>query len=94
MGACACARVRVREHHIEYAPHAEVSSGDVHGNYKDLMHFASNFWKLGIHMCPAKVVFLGDYVDRSPPCRWLACSVSDPFCRGPHSIETAAYLRT
>lgn len=37
--------------------------------------FADTFWKLGLKLCPARVVCLGDYVDR-----------------GPHSIETVAYL--
>ena len=49
--------------------------GDIHGNYKDLLHFESHIWRLGVKLCPANLVFLGDYVDR-----------------GPHSVETLAYL--
>lgn len=49
--------------------------GDIHGNYKDLQFFANSFWKFGLNICPASVLFLGDYVDR-----------------GPHSVETIAYL--
>ena len=49
--------------------------GDFHGNYKDLLHFESHFWRLGVKLCPANLVFLGDYVDR-----------------GPHSVETLAYI--
>jgi predicted phosphodiesterase len=49
--------------------------GDIHGNYKDLMLFEKTFWRLGLKLCPANVLCLGDYVDR-----------------GPHSLETIAYL--
>lgn len=40
--------------------------GDLHANYKDLMFFAKNFWGFGMKLCPANVLFLGDYVDRGP----------------------------
>ena len=49
--------------------------GDIHGNYKDLIHFSNMFWKMGVKLCPAHLLFLGDYVDR-----------------GPHSVETVAYI--
>ena len=38
--------------------------GDLHGNYRDLRLFEARFWPLGIKLCPASVLFLGDYVDR------------------------------
>ncbi|KNC50443.1 serine/threonine protein phosphatase [Thecamonas trahens ATCC 50062] len=38
--------------------------GDLHGNYRDLRLFEDRFWPLGIKLCPASVLFLGDYVDR------------------------------
>jgi hypothetical protein len=40
--------------------------GDLHGNYKDLMYFAANFWRTGVDICPGNLLFLGDYVDRGP----------------------------
>jgi diadenosine tetraphosphatase ApaH/serine/threonine PP2A family protein phosphatase len=40
--------------------------GDLHANFKDLMFFAKNFWGFGMKLCPANVLFLGDYVDRGP----------------------------
>mmetsp|Transcript_15027 Transcript_15027/g.25841 ORF Transcript_15027/g.25841 Transcript_15027/m.25841 type:complete len:490 (+) Transcript_15027:6-1475(+) len=40
--------------------------GDLHGNYKDLTLFARGFFPLGIDLCPANLLFLGDYVDRGP----------------------------
>ncbi|KNC55061.1 serine/threonine protein phosphatase [Thecamonas trahens ATCC 50062] len=49
--------------------------GDLHGNYSDLAFFARTFWGAGVPMCPAKILFLGDYVDR-----------------GPHSVETLAFV--
>lgn len=38
--------------------------GDIHGNYVDLLDFERCFWNLGLMMCPANLLFLGDYVDR------------------------------
>ena len=40
--------------------------GDLHGNYKDLMFFEESFWKFGVKLCPANILFLGDFVDRGP----------------------------
>jgi len=40
--------------------------GDLHGNYKDLMLFADRYWGMGMEMCAAPLLFLGDYVDRGP----------------------------
>ena len=40
--------------------------GDLHGNYKDLKHFAKAAFPLGIQLATSQVVFLGDYVDRGP----------------------------
>ena len=30
------------------------------------MYFAANFWRTGVDICPASLLFLGDYVDRGP----------------------------
>lgn len=43
-----------------------IASGDLHGNYRDLQFFASQFWRTGVDLCPADILFLGDYVDRGP----------------------------
>lgn len=40
--------------------------GDLHGNYRDLQYFASQFWRTGVDLCPSDLLFLGDYVDRGP----------------------------
>lgn len=40
--------------------------GDLHGNYKDLKFFAQSLWKFSVTLCPASLLFLGDYVDRGP----------------------------
>ena len=40
--------------------------GDLHGNYADLDFFGKTFWGAGVSMSPAKLLFLGDYVDRGP----------------------------
>jgi len=40
--------------------------GDLHGNIQDLMAFGHSFWRQGANVCPANLVFLGDYVDRRP----------------------------
>lgn len=38
--------------------------GDLHGNYGDLMFLEKMFWPLSPGICPATLLFLGDFVDR------------------------------
>mmetsp|Transcript_57379 Transcript_57379/g.124714 ORF Transcript_57379/g.124714 Transcript_57379/m.124714 type:complete len:428 (+) Transcript_57379:1-1284(+) len=40
--------------------------GDLHGNFEDLHSFSQALWRQGISICPANLLFLGDYVDRRP----------------------------
>jgi hypothetical protein len=40
--------------------------GDLHGNYRDLINFQKASFPLGISLATAKILFLGDYVDRGP----------------------------
>lgn len=71
--------------------------GDLHGNFRDLQYFSSNFWRTGLDICPADLLFLGDYVDRGPHSTeliayLLALKVLYPrkvfLLRGNHELES------
>jgi hypothetical protein len=49
---------------LEFDASPAYGLGDIHGNYKDLQMFHERLWNLGLKLCPARVLCLGDYVDR------------------------------
>lgn len=38
--------------------------GDIHGNFPALKRYENTLWPFGVSICPATILFLGDYVDR------------------------------
>eukprot|EP00294_Goniomonas_avonlea_P007837 CAMPEP_0114559718 /NCGR_PEP_ID=MMETSP0114-20121206/11070_1 /TAXON_ID=31324 /ORGANISM="Goniomonas sp, Strain m" /LENGTH=731 /DNA_ID=CAMNT_0001745205 /DNA_START=14 /DNA_END=2209 /DNA_ORIENTATION=- len=61
-----CRDVVMQEPRLVHVTQPAYIVGDLHGNFQDLLAFESALWRLGPSLCPASLLFLGDYIDRRP----------------------------
>lgn len=61
-------------------------AGDLHGNLPALLAMESALWPSGTALAPARLLFLGDYVDRGPHGSELMAYLLAAKLQRPHAV--------